>query len=64
VVWCGVVFWEVTERGFGLLVMEVTGKGSDLHLDAGGGIGGGGLKMIEVGFRIQIGRREDRNKLG
>jgi hypothetical protein len=46
--------------------MEVTGKGSDLHLDAGGGDRRRefGDAMIEVGFRIQIGRPEDRNKLG
>jgi hypothetical protein len=38
--------------------MEVTGKGLDLHLDAGGGDRRRefGDAMIEVGFRIQIGR--------
>ena len=41
-----------------MLVMEVTGKGLDLHLDAGGGDRRRefGDAMIEVGFRIQIGR--------
>ena len=63
VVWCGILGSD-RKGGLGgvgwLNRVEVTGKGLDLHLDAGGADRRQEFEdaMIEVGFRIQIGRLE------